>query len=229
MSNAAENSPPVCIQNWGKGSRALLMKTPTLIAYAEENENQKEPVLIGTNVKPGTVSHTWFKLLLDKETNRAGYDDPLLERTIGSQVMTLPGGKSAKDVVSDYLRSIRKHIFNNLGGVLGGGLDITPLVFCVTVPANWSREAREATLTAAKAAGFGSRQGDDLICCDEPVRGRHNVPISFANKYPAMRDHRRLAFDNRQVSAGADLFQKRPMCAHDGSRRKWTGVTNERG
>lgn len=168
-----DNGAPVTIQKWGKGSKnALILKTPTIIAYAHENETQKEKIAIGTNVKPGSTSYSWWKLGLDSETNAADYDDPLLEKAVGSQITGLPAGKTAEQVTTDYLRLIYDHIINHLRGVLGeAALAITPLQFCVTVPAAWGWAGRQATLSAAKKAGFGTRPSDGIICADEPVSG----------------------------------------------------------
>jgi molecular chaperone DnaK (HSP70) len=180
----ADDLPPVTITKWGKGREGALMpKTPSIIAYAEDNEKQKEEIVFGSNVPSESCSYVWFKLLLDDETNPADYEDPLMEQVIGSHIMGLPAGKTAAQLVTDYLSQIHKHIFTHLRGVLDDGLDITPLVFCVTVPAAYGRAGRQATLSAAKAAGFGTRDGDELICCDEPQCAILDVLHTYMNKF----------------------------------------------
>jgi hypothetical protein len=58
---------------------------------------------------------------------------------------------------------------------LGGSdiLKITPMEFWLTVPAIWSDEAKAATRAAAKAAGFGSRPGDEINLIPEPEAAAH--------------------------------------------------------
>ena len=46
--------------------------------------------------------------------------------------------------------------------------DNTPQECWITLPAIWSDEAKEATLTAAKNAGFGSRPHDEIFTIAEP-------------------------------------------------------------
>ena len=46
--------------------------------------------------------------------------------------------------------------------------DMTPMECWITLPAIWSEEAKDATLTAAKNAGFGSRAGDEIYTIAEP-------------------------------------------------------------
>jgi molecular chaperone DnaK (HSP70) len=44
----------------------------------------------------------------------------------------------------------------------------TPMECWITLPAIWSDEAKDATLQAAKRAGFGNRPGDDVFTIAEP-------------------------------------------------------------
>lgn len=129
----------------------------------------------GYEVLPGMKSYSWTKLLLDKKALRAEGDDPGLQKAIADGVMRLPPGKRAEDVVADYLRGIYKMFMNVIVDRLGGSdlLDITPMEFWLTVPAIWTDEAKITTREAAKAAGFGSRPGDEINLIPEPEAAAH--------------------------------------------------------
>jgi hypothetical protein len=120
-------------------------------------------------------SYSWTKLLLDQNALRSENDDPGLQRAVAGGVMRLPRGKTAKDVVGDYLRGIYKMFMDAIVEKLGGSdiLKITPMEFWLTVPAIWSDEAKAATRAAAKAAGFGSRPGDEINLIPEPEAAAH--------------------------------------------------------
>ncbi|ORY17048.1 hypothetical protein BCR34DRAFT_597140 [Clohesyomyces aquaticus] len=79
----------------------------------------------------------------------------------GPGFCTVPEGKSAKDVVTDYLQCLYSHFVETISGrdVNSQALwDMTPAEFWITVPALWSDAAKEATFDAATRAGFGSRR-----------------------------------------------------------------------
>jgi hypothetical protein len=46
--------------------------------------------------------------------------------------------------------------------------DITPMECWITLPAIWIEEAKDATLKAAKNAGFGGRSIDEVFTITEP-------------------------------------------------------------
>jgi len=46
--------------------------------------------------------------------------------------------------------------------------DMTPMECWITLPAIWSEEAKDATLNAAKKAGFGGRPIDEVYTIAEP-------------------------------------------------------------
>ncbi|ERF72261.1 hypothetical protein EPUS_02148 [Endocarpon pusillum Z07020] len=108
------------IRRWSGGGRQtdLLDKSPSRYAYASENKNLTEDAW-GYQVQPGMKSYSWFKLLLDGDTNAAEYDDPLLRQSAGQGMTDLPPGKSAKDLAADYLEQIYKHTHSYLGEVIG--------------------------------------------------------------------------------------------------------------
>ena len=129
----------------------------------------------GYEVLPGMTSYSWTKLLLDKNALESESDDPGLQQAIAEGVMRLPRGKQAKDVVTDYLRGIYQMFMSAIVKTLGGSdiLQITPMEFWLTVPAIWSDEAKSVTRAAAKAAGFGSRPGDEVNLIPEPEAAAH--------------------------------------------------------
>lgn len=169
VSNAHNNKPPETILKWYRGQHEFREKAPSVIAYADDNPQQRGN-LWGSFVKPGTVSYSWFKLLLDNGTDPAEYDDPLLQEVVGSQLLALPPGKTAQDLVTDFLRPVGAHILAHLRGILSKkGLNDTPLVWMLTVPATWSQAAKEATREAAEKAGFLDQNGkDELMLVEEP-------------------------------------------------------------
>lgn len=111
----------------------------------------------------------WFKLLLDAKTQMGDFGDPLLERSTGSALMQLPNGKTSLEVTMDFLSKIYDHVFECLQGVIGKmAVEHTSIRFVITLPATWSLAARQATRQAAREAGFGSRERDDVVLIDEP-------------------------------------------------------------
>lgn len=178
------------IRRWSGGGRQtdLLDKTPSRYAYASENKNLTEDAW-GYQVQPGMKSYSWFKLLLDEDTNAAEYDDPLLRQSAGQGMTDLPPGKSAKDLVADYLKQIYKHTQSYLGEVIGKGMvKETPCHYKLTLPAIWSHRARKSTLEAAEMAGFGTQicsgVSDKLSMVDEPEAGTVDAIKSTLDGFP---------------------------------------------
>lgn len=162
------------IKQWSGGGRQLdlLEKTATRYAYASENPGLQQDAW-GYHVQPGMKSYSWFKLLLDKDTNATEYDDPLLRQSAGQGMMDLPHGKTPRDLAADYLRQIYKHTQFCLGEVIGKGMvRETPCHYKLTLPATWSHQARKLTREAAELGGFGTRMcsevSDKLSMVDEP-------------------------------------------------------------
>ena len=159
----------------------LLEKVPTRIAYAEEN-NGKDAW--GYMVKPGMVSYSWFKLLLDEDTEAAEHDDKLLSQSAGVGMFQLPEGKTPRDVTEDYLTYLYRHILTKLGEVIGKSMLVeTPITFQFTLPALWSHRARDLTRDAARSAGFGTRALDSLLLIDEPEAAAISAMKSTLDKF----------------------------------------------
>lgn len=181
--SANESKEPQVITSWSQGNQALLPKAPSVMAYASENPKFGGEDRSGCDVRAADKKCAWFKLRLDESVAVADFDDALLKGVLGSDVMALPPGKSAQQVTTDYLKAIKQHVFAHLDGVLGGLLKDNPLCFCLTVPATWNRAAREATRKAAELAGFGDREGDELILHDEPTSAILDVLHSTVNGF----------------------------------------------
>jgi molecular chaperone DnaK (HSP70) len=170
------------VTNWpGKAgtNTDLFEKVPSKIAYRDENPDAtkaKSPggVLWGYEVKPSSVSYSWTKLLLDHQTERPDYDDTtngVSEESEDRGLLRLPNGKTAVEVVTDYLRKLYKHCMKTLEKHYATFLGITPIEFWFTMPAIWSDQAQNATRQAALKAGFGSRPLDTIRMITEPEAG----------------------------------------------------------
>ncbi|RAH64719.1 Hsp70 family protein [Aspergillus aculeatinus CBS 121060] len=172
-SKASELKDITVIDGW-PGSRqntSYVLKVPSRIAYAAENERTIAD-LWGFQVQPGMSACSWTKLLLDENTSLTEFDDRSLDEASGAGILRLPAGKTAVDVVADYLTYIYKHIMYTLARhMTPPDLAITPIEFWFTVPAIWSDQAKDVTRTAARRAGFASsrdRPCDRLFFISEP-------------------------------------------------------------
>jgi molecular chaperone DnaK (HSP70) len=160
------------IRSWPGPSKEAdeVWKAPSKIAYLEDNRNVKKMAAQqwGYQVTPKMRSYAWVKLLLDQETTPTKHDLAELETSQGS-LLDLPRGKSATDVVSDYLKEVYQHTMRTLEQRLSSEiLKITPIHYWFTVPAIWSDRAKAATRDAIKAAGFCSRTMDEISLITEP-------------------------------------------------------------
>jgi molecular chaperone DnaK (HSP70) len=174
MSNYNDISDVHMLKHWPTStteSPVTETKTPSQIAYAAENS--KSNLLQnawGYQITPRMSRYAWMKLLLDQNALPSPYDDPHLKDEIQNGVFALP--KSAQDVTSDYVRELYTYTMKSLLEILFKGeeevLDITPIKFWFTMPAIWSDEAQAKTLAAARAAGFGKREGDEICMIKEP-------------------------------------------------------------
>jgi hypothetical protein len=162
------------------------LKTPSKISYrdnslalkrikldkASKGTKESNEEHWGYHVEPGMECHSWTKLLLEKDTKITKFDDPNLEKlaiTANQGIMKLPPGKTATEVVGDYLRGVYNFIIGELERrTTAAVIEITPLEFWLTVPATWSDQAKKATRDAAKMAGFGIRPSDTIYMITEP-------------------------------------------------------------
>ncbi|KAI7155864.1 actin-like ATPase domain-containing protein [Hortaea werneckii] len=101
-----------------------------------------------------------LKLLLDPEQK---FPDYVSLDDIKQQLATT--GKSVNTVIAEYLKALFDHTKEALKRRYGEVfVSNTPLHVVLTVPAVWSDEAQEATLSAAKVAGIG----DHITMISEP-------------------------------------------------------------
>ncbi|EXJ87073.1 hypothetical protein A1O3_04031 [Capronia epimyces CBS 606.96] len=157
----------VVISRWPGERNDILEKVPTRLAYGIENQSSTDKW--GYDVGSGQNTCQWFKLLLDGALNKTDFDDPLLERSMGSSLMHLPEDKTAMEVASDFLSKLYCHVMDSIQQVIGRvAVEKTAIRFVVTTPATWSLAARQATREAAEDADIGSRDRDDIVMIDEP-------------------------------------------------------------
>jgi hypothetical protein len=154
------------------GSSVTSWKTPTRIAYQREN-HQLEGDKWGFEVNPKLNSYSWTKLLLDKNATAAQYDDPSIFSNKANPrnpgMMQLPHFRDAPGVCEDYLHKVFEYVSASLRREMTDvTFETTPMECWITLPAIWSDEAKEATLKAAKRAGFGNRPQDEVFTIAEP-------------------------------------------------------------
>lgn len=167
---SADISNIVLISSWPGPTRDAdtVSKTPSRIAYSVDNPRVGKRRW-GYQVESGMTAYSWTKLLLDENAPLTKYDDTALEDASGTGILRLPDGKTAVEVVSDYLSEVYEHIMKTIAKQISEeALSITPLEFWFTVPAIWSDQAQSATRTAAQRAGFGRRPADNIFMISEP-------------------------------------------------------------
>ena len=158
------------INEWPGEKGSTEDKVPTTLAYAAENiEKNLDKNKWGYEVRVGWTTYAWWKLLLDKTTKKTDFDDPLLEKAIGTRLLRLPEGKSAMEVMTDFLTPVQEYFMGKLrDAMLETALEQTPFRYVVTVPATWQHSARDETRRAVKEAGFARGDRDEIIVIDEP-------------------------------------------------------------
>ncbi|KAL6811160.1 actin-like ATPase domain-containing protein [Trichoderma sp. SZMC 28013] len=144
------------------------VKAPTRVAFMDENPELEDNAW-GYQVEPGMKAYAWTKLLLDQSSLMSEYDDPDLYSPSGMDVMQLPKGRSAKDVVTEYLRGMKAMFDDAVKEHLGSHkIENLPIEFWLTVPASWSEKAKLLTKSAARDAGFATRRMDKIMLISEP-------------------------------------------------------------
>jgi molecular chaperone DnaK (HSP70) len=141
---------------------------PSVIAYKAENTGENITEDQWGFSAMDLKSYMWTKLLLGKDSRSTIPQIPRLRDMHGNGFCTLPTGKSAKMVVTDYLRGLYKYLIERLQRHDELTFRITPMEFWITVPAMWTDAAKAATIEAAEAAGFGSRYKDSVHIITEP-------------------------------------------------------------
>ena len=149
------------------------VKAPSRVAFKDENLELDQNAW-GYQVEPGMKMYSWTKLLLDSSSLECDYDDPDIYNPAGDDMMSLPPGKSAKDVATEYLRGMyamfKLAVVEQVGEDQLEGL---PIEFWLTVPATWGEKAKLLTKQAAVNAGFGARPIDKIMLIAEPEAAAH--------------------------------------------------------
>lgn len=97
------------------------------------------------------------------------YDDPSLSKMAGDGILHLPSFRDAAGVCEDFLHEVYVYVSGKLRQEMTTvTFESTPMECWITLPAIWSDEAKDATLAAAKKAGFGNREGDEVFTITEP-------------------------------------------------------------
>jgi hypothetical protein len=155
------------IRQWPNGP-GIVCKVPSIIAYENENEDEISQDEWGYRVEGGVKAYLWTKLLLGKDARSSDASNTEMSEIYGQGLCTLPAGKTAKEVCTDYLRGLYKYLVERLQKHDDHTYRITPIEFWVTVPAMWTDGAKSATIEAAQAAGFGAREMDSIHIITEP-------------------------------------------------------------
>jgi len=123
-------------------------KVPSAIAYDEEGEVSKWGYKVGIN---DTESFRWIKIMLDPSSKYFTEAPHIKEMLARMNSM----GKSAEDIVTDYLTCLWKYTIDHLKRKKGNDFrELYTLKVVLTVPAVWSPLAKDKTLRAAKRAGM---------------------------------------------------------------------------
>ncbi|EEU41915.1 uncharacterized protein NECHADRAFT_50859 [Fusarium vanettenii 77-13-4] len=134
------------ITSW-PGSGREEGKAPTEICYDDE-------MLWGFEVDKDTTPITWFKLLLLKEEDLSP-ELRSFEFLLRAKKMAHENGKTAIDLIADYLRAIWRHTLESIAKDRGESvLEAYQFHVVITVPAIWKDYARQDMEKAAKRAGI---------------------------------------------------------------------------
>ncbi|KAF5570127.1 heat shock Hsp70 [Fusarium pseudoanthophilum] len=167
LSNDPDLRSVTIIQRWPGAGNQTRPKVPTEISYGPSDEKRW-----GWQLRAGSPRYGGFKLLLDPGAGSRAYNDEHLALTLDpgnqSTQLLLHPGKSATDMVSDYLRLVHKEVMESLQRRFPNTLNDLKIKFVITTPAMWSPAAQHNTMIAAKAAGFGSRSQDIIESVTEP-------------------------------------------------------------
>lgn len=155
-------------------------KTPSRIAYKQENPRLTRNVW-SYGVNEMHKSYCWTKLLLDDKVQSTVFDDPVLAEANPGNLMKVPHFRDAARVCEDYLKCIYEYLIGMLSKEFGQStFDLTAMEIWITLPAIWSDKAKQATLTAARNAGFGSRTDDEVYTIFEPEAAMNAVIKEYA-------------------------------------------------
>jgi hypothetical protein len=127
-------------------------KAPTELFYEDGK------VMWGYEIPVDAAPVSWFKLLLVKD---ADLDEELRssEFLLRGRKMLRENGKTAIDLIADYLRALWAHVLDTIKKAHGESVvDALPFHVVITVPAIWKGYAREGMEKAAKSSGILDRR-----------------------------------------------------------------------
>ncbi len=155
------------LDNW-VGGVPHCEKLPSRIAYAEDNPGL-EKATIGYEVKANMKSYTWMKLLFAGNVVKDNSTVSRLGDNARHGMLELPHGKTAQEVVTDYLRCLYERIMEHLTEETPGELlAARPIEFWLTTPACWDDRTNNSARNCALKAGFGARAIDETYIMSEP-------------------------------------------------------------
>ncbi|TGO13106.1 hypothetical protein BTUL_0076g00060 [Botrytis tulipae] len=145
-----------------------IVRVPTRFAYARENTSLPLDKW-GFAVGPKETSCSWTKLLLDKNAVFGEEDDIISKIIIDEGMMHLPSHRNCKGVCEDFLHELYVAFAGYAERALGADAFRTSPIDCwISLPAIWSDEAKHATLSAARKAGFAKNPMDQIHTIAEP-------------------------------------------------------------
>jgi molecular chaperone DnaK (HSP70) len=163
MASANDTPDQIEVVNKWPGMQETRDKVPSIIAYDDNSHSW------GYEVSPTMVSSSWFKLGMTESGIPAARDDPLLIQSVGKGLLRIPEGKTAEDLCRDYLTNLYQYVINRLVRQFTKSvIDVTPIKFVLTAPADWGERYKHKLITAATAAGVSSRSQDSISIIDEP-------------------------------------------------------------
>ncbi|QDS74479.1 hypothetical protein FKW77_006828 [Venturia effusa] len=170
------------ITEWA-GSPYAISKVPSVIAYDPEDPDSVHAW--GSGVSAGMEeAYSWLKMHLNDDVASTKYDivmDTGAAKSIRVGTNELPEGKSAVDVIADFLKKVHEHLLSELARLLTQAyLDGTPITFVLTVPATFSDKAKNDIIAAMKMAGFNNRASDLLRLVTEPEAAMIATLVHFS-------------------------------------------------
>ena len=110
----------------------------------------------------------------------------------GQRAPPLPPGKTAMDVISDFLRLISTHAMDHVRQQIGAHLTESDVQWCVTVPAMWTDKGKQSMAEAAQLAGMikgplnrsGKGSPHELIIVLEPEAAALYGHLELKENFP---------------------------------------------
>jgi len=141
--------------NWeGKDGKRTSAKVPSTLYY----EDKDKPPKWGFLVPPEVKCLKWFKLLLLEDVDlRPDVHESKYIKEARETLRTL--GKTAVEVVADYLRALWQHTLNEMKRNDGSGaVEGSAFRVVITLPAIWPTYAQNRMFQAASEAGITARR-----------------------------------------------------------------------